>query len=371
MPPVAGFPDPLAFMDGRKVATREQWTGGRRRELGALFEHYMYGISPPLPVKATEEVGRARDFHGGAGTLREFSLDIGPAGAPKIALMLVLPKGGRAPVFLGLNFFGNHALVRDDSVALPLHAGKMRARGEQAGSWLIERTIERGYGVATFNYHDVDPDTDDFTNGIHPHYPAEYDWGAIAAWAWGLRRTVDFLLTVPGVDGKRIAAVGHSRQGKAALLAAAFDERMAMAIPSQAGCGGTAPSRGRVGETVRQINTVFPHWFNAEFKSFNDRVERLPFDQHCLVAMMAPRPVLLANAVEDQHANPAGQFEVLKAADPVYRFLGMDGLADREMPEPGLLSAGRLGYHIRPGEHFMGPEDWAVFLDYAGRWLRA
>ena len=105
--------------------------------------------------------------------------------------------------------------------------------------------------------------------------------------------------------------VGHSRLGKTALLAGAFDERIALVIPHQAGCGGSAPSRGKVGESVKQINNGFPHWFNGAFKEFNDQPDRLPFDQNCLVALVAPRPVLFSNAVEDTWANPEGQFEVL------------------------------------------------------------
>jgi hypothetical protein len=171
------------------------------------------------------------------------------------------------------------------------------------------------------------------------------------------------------LDSKRICVVGHSRLGKTALLAAALDERIALAIPSQAGCGGTAPSRGTVGESVKQINDRFPHWFNATFKRFNEKPDRLPFDQHGLVALVAPRPVLFTNAVEDSWANPAGQFEVLKAAEPVYRLLGAGGLDAKTMPEPGVLVDSVLGYYIRPGKHSMTRGDWKVFLDYADKRL--
>ena len=122
-------------------------------------------------------------------------------------------------------------------------------------------------------------------------------------------------------------------------------------------------------ESVQRINEGFPHWFNAEFKKFNGEPERLPFDQHCLVALCAPRPVLFSNAVEDQWANPSGQFEVLKAADPVYRFLGAGGLEAKELPPPGKLSDGKLGYYIREGTHSMTADDWKVFLDFADRHL--
>lgn len=118
---------------------------------------------------------------------------------------------------------------------------------------------------------------------------------------------------------------------------------------------------------MKQINDRFPHWFNGTFKEFNTQPERLPFDQNCLVALVAPRPVLFSNAVEDTWANPAGQFQVLQAADPVYRFLGVEGLTAKEMPEPGKLVSSRLGYYIRPGKHSMTTEDWQVFLEYADK----
>src|SRR5262249_7964393 len=184
------------------------------------------------------------------------------------------------------------------------------------------------------------------------------DWATIAAWAWGLMRGVDYLLTDKDIDGKRIAVVGHSRLGKTALLAAAFDDRIALSIPLQAGCGGTAPSRGKVGESVKAINTGFPHWFTGAFQDFNAKPGRLPFDQTCLVALCAPRPVLFANAVEDSWANPDGQFQVLKAADPVYRFLDAGGLDAKEMPPVNKLVDSKLGYFIRPGKHSMTRDDW-------------
>jgi hypothetical protein len=143
-----------------------------------------------------------------------------------------------------------------------------------------------------------------------------------------------------------------------------------MAIPLQAGCGGTAPSRGKIGESVKAINDHFPHWFDDTFKQFNEQPERLPFDQNCLVALVAPRPVLFSNASEDTWANPEGQFEMLRSADPVYRLLGADGLEAKQMPPLSTLVNSRLGYFIRPGKHSMTREDWSAFLDFADRHLK-
>jgi hypothetical protein len=383
------LPDPLRMFNGERVRTRGQWVNKRRPELKALFQHYMYGTMPAAPKKITATVRRVdRHFFGGKATKREVTIAFGPPRTPRLHLLLVVPNGRKkpAPVFLGLNFHGNHTLVKDRSVALPTawvpantpgarnHRATEPGRGTEVGVWCLEGAIDRGYAVATCYCGDIAPDHPGRADGVFPHYlkkgqkqPGPLDWGVIAAWAWGLQRAVDYLVTDKDIDRARIAVVGHSRLGKTALVAAAFDERIALALPHQAGCGGTAPSRGKVGESVKQINDRFPHWFNTEFKKFNGQPERLPFDQNCLVALVAPRPVLFTCAVADTWSNPEGQFQVLKAADPVYRFLKAGGLAAKSRPAPGRLIASRLGYYIRPGKHSMGKEDWKVFLEFADK----
>jgi hypothetical protein len=299
----------------------------------------MYGDAPEVtPIKAT--LLREETLFGEAALAREIRLHTGLLGP--ISLLHVFPRAAPHPVptFIGLNFEGNAAALR----------------GPKA--WNMEEAVRRGYGVATACYEELAPDRADapiYASGLR----------AISLWAWGMSRIADYLEADTGVAKERLMAVGHSRLGKTALLAAARDTRFALAIPHQSGCGGAAPSRTTVGETVERINTVFPHWFHAAFKQYNANPETLPFDQHGLVACVAPRPVLLTNAVEDTWANPEGQFEVLKAAEPVYRLLTGEGLATSERPEVGQWNAGRLGYWIRPGEHCMCPEDWRAFLDYA------
>jgi hypothetical protein len=219
------------------------------------------------------------------------------------------------------------------------------------------------------------------SDGIGPSFykpgsstAAADDAATIMLWAWGFHRVVDFLerSAKDVVDPKRIAVVGHSRNGKTALVAGAFDERIAVVIPLQAGCGGTAPSRtaDSRAESVKRINTSFPHWFCGNFKLFNDDTSKLPFDQHCLIALCAPRPVLLPNAEEDLWANPSGQFELLQAASPVYKLLGVDGLAAGARPEMNKLTDSPLGYFIRPGKHAMTRPDWEVFLTYCDKHLK-
>jgi hypothetical protein len=239
----------------------------------------------------------------------------------------------------------------------------------------VEQIIDRGYAFATFHSCDVKPDRPRAEEGIARYLPAQdehgraYDWATLRIWAWAASRVLDYLHTDAAVDARRCAVVGHSRMGKAALLAAAFDPRFALALVLQAGCGGSAPSRSSVGESVRQINLGFPHWFNAEFKRFGAEPARLPFDQHCLAALLAPRPLLFANAQEDTWANPLGQLAVLRAAEPVYQLLAAEGLAPLELPALGELGGGRLGYFLRGGTHSMTAEDWAAFLRFADAWL--
>jgi (4-O-methyl)-D-glucuronate---lignin esterase len=385
--PQAALPDPLVMLDGRRVTTPEQWFKERRPELKALFQHYMYGTIPPKPIHTSARVyGEYHDFLSGQATLKMVTIRTGPTNAPWIDLMLVVPnaRSGPAPVFLAMDFCGNHALTDDPRVPLARswlgngckgctnNTATAAARGSQAADWPLAEIVRRGYALAAFYSGDVDPDRKDVSEGIYAWLAAgdsarnnPTNRGTIAAWAWGFHRCVDYLVTEPAVDPHRIAALGHSRNGKTALLAAAFDERIAMAIPHQAGCGGSAPSRSKTGESVKAINDHFPHWFNAQFKQFNDAPERLPFDQNCLLALCAPRPVLFSAAEQDQWSNPAGQLQVLQAADSVYRFLGTEGLAVKELPPRRQLVTSRLGYYVREGKHSMTADDWAVFMNYA------
>ncbi len=377
LPKNPDLPNPLVMFDGTKVTTKEQWFDKRRPELKALFQHYMYGTIPPAKGVTAKILHEDPKAFAGKATLREVSL----SGMPghEFRLLIVVPNGRKAPVacFVGPNFSGNHTLADDPKVAVTsawLYGKEGKAteagRGMNKDTWNLEQSIDRGFAVATFYPGEVDPDRADVRGGIRPLLPKELETTSIACWAWAVHRCVDYLVTLKEeVDPKRIISVGHSRLGKTVLLAAAFDERIAMTIPLQAGCGGTAPSRGKIGESVKQINDRFPHWFNTNFKQFNEDTSRIPFDQHSLVALCAPRPVLFPNAKEDQWANPDGQFEVLKAADPVYRFLDAGGLDAKEVPPLGKLLDSKLGYFIRDGKHSMTLEDWRAFWEFAEKHL--
>lgn len=391
LPAKAEPPDPLVMLSGTRITTREQWETQRKPELRTLIQHYEYGMIP-LPPKKLEfrTLGENASALGGMATLREVAIRWDDRA--EFALLVVIPKKREKPVpcFVGLNFNGNHALVDDPLVRVPVSArAAAMARGKEIETWAIAQAIERGYAVAAFFNGEVVPDDKTLAperlRAFLPPGKSADDAEApatIACWAWGFMRAVDYLAQQPEIDGKRIAVVGHSRNGKTALLAAAMDERIALAIPSQAGCGGTAPCRVApelaalkgnqrpTAETIAVINTSFPHWFCGNFKAFNDAPEKLPFDQHALLALCAPRPVLVSNAAEDLWANPAGQFAMLRAADPAYRLVANEGCDAAEMPASNQLLKSRLGYFIRPGSHSMTKSDWAVWLEYADRWLK-
>jgi hypothetical protein len=382
--PAYTLADPLVFNNGTPVKSAKEWEK-RRIEILNMFENEVYGKTPAGKVKVSSVVLSENDKAcNGLAIRREIQLKFQKdAEIVTVNLLIYLPKSvKKAPIFLSYNFSGNHTVSADPEIAVPIswvpndassgitdHKSNEKMRGSNVSAWPVDAIVARGYGVATLYYGDVDPDFDDgFHNGINRLFAEKRDsssWGSIAAWAWGLSRVMDYLEKVKEADAKRVIVLGHSRQGKAALWAGVNDQRFAMVISNESGCGGAALSKRIYGETVGRINTSFPHWFCMNFRKYNNHEENLPVDQHELLALVAPRPLYVCSAEEDRWSDPKGEFLSCVAASPVYELLGKKGFPGKEFPELEHPVVGTIGYHIRPGKHAINSYDWNCFMNFA------
>ena len=375
------LPDPLVMADGTPVKDAAMWRKKRRPEILDLFAEQVYGQTPKTKIKLrTELLEIDKTAHNGLATRKQIRVWFGPnADAPSMDLLIYLPNNvkGRVPAFLGLNFNGNHTVQPDSEIrvtkswvrAKPNTASE-KDRGESASRWPVDMVLKRGYAVVTAYYGDIDPDFDDgFKNGVHTLFPRSEkpnEWGSLGAWAWGLSRAMDILEKEKEIDASKVVLHGHSRLGKATLWAGAQDERFAIVISNDSGEGGAALARRKFGETTARINTSFPHWFDGNFKQYNDKEDSLPVDQHMLLALIAPRPLYVDSALEDAWADPKGEFLGALGADPVYRLLGMPGLLIKEHPPVEKPSTGgTIGYHIRKGKHDVTDYDWTQWMNFA------
>ncbi|WKN42562.1 alpha/beta hydrolase family protein [Tunicatimonas pelagia] len=386
--PAYTLPNPLVFENGDAVKNQADWQQ-RRTEILQLFSSQVYGKTPSQSLDLrTKTLSTNQKVLGGKATRKEVRVFFTEQGTrPYMDILLFVPNGNNrpAPAFLGLNFYGNHTIHPDSSITLSDqwmranedfgivdHRATEASRGVRVPRWPVETIIDRGYALATVYCGDIDPDKNDFQDGVHPIFyqanqqePTNDEWGTIGAWAWGLSRALDHLQTEDAVNGDQIAVIGHSRLGKAALWAGAQDKRFAMVISNNSGCGGAALSRRAYGETVGRINHAFPHWFCDNFEQYNKNESSLPVDQHMLLALIAPRPLYVASAEEDEWADPKGEFLSAAHATPVYELLGKSGLPTTKFPPVDQPVTGTIGYHIRSGGHDINSYDWQQYLNFA------
>ncbi len=369
--------DPLEPTGSSRATTPEGWRSAVRPALRRLFEREVYG--PPVPtvpelrwrVVAEESL----EWGGSVGGVwrREVVLETGGGSGRRLLHGVVwLPRraGGRAPVFVGMHLF-------DTAAPAPVPARPREAGADAAATGLAvgRRILERGYALASLDIGDLAPDSlAQFRSGVlsaagfsRTGPTGDDEPGALAAWAWGLSRFLDYALQAPGLDGSRVIAIGHSRMGKAALWAGACDERFAAVISNNSGCGGAALNRRWFGETVGIITRAFPYWFGGRFRSYAGRESELAVDQHQLLALIAPRPLYVASAEADAWADPRGEYLALWHASPVWSLHGLPGLASSNSPPVDQPVGTVIRYHVRRGQHDLTDYDWDRYLDFADR----
>jgi hypothetical protein len=359
------LPDPLLASDRTRVTSVRDWWA-RRDELLDLFRSEVYGRRPGAarhPDGGFDVIEHDPSAMDGAATLKRVAVRTEHKGRQhSFEVIIFTPNAatGPVPVFLLLNNRGPENTDPTRAVKSPF--------------WPAEQVIADGYAIAALQVEDLAPDDPGtFTDGIIGLYerpktkrrPASA-WGALSAWGLGGSRALDYFETDADLDAGRAVVVGHSRGGKAALWAAAEDQRFAMAVSNDSGCGGAALSRRRFGETVAEINRNFPHWFCRAFHGYSDNEPALPVDQHELIALLAPRAVCVASADEDLWADPRGEFGSLAAASPVYAMWGHEEIEPSAMPAlDSPLNRGPRHYHIRRGGHDLTSQDWAYYTAMA------
>ena len=386
--PAYTLEDPLLMKDGSSVASVQDWFEKRRPELIALFEEHQFGKTPDISPELNYVTNEAHILAFGGKAVRKrvtvyFTSDLkGPA----MELLIYTPPdaSGPVPLLLNISFSANRATTGDPDIPFGFVWNNDRIRvpatdEARFGQLDVLPFIEAGFGVATVYYGDIEPDFEGGeVFGIRKHLvdpqmqerPSS-DWGAVAAWAWGLSRAMDYFEKDRDLDETRVAVSGFSRLGKAAVWAVARDQRFAMALPSCSGQGGAAISRREYGETIKLITHPdrFDYWFAPRYAEWGEDPGQSPVDAHLLLALIAPRPLLLQTGNTDKWSDPKGEFDAAVAVSPAYQFLGAEGLGISDVPETGNPVFGTIGFYMHEGGHGTYPEDWAQFLAFMKKHL--
>jgi hypothetical protein len=378
--------NPLLLNNGKIIKTKKDWFKKRRPELLSFFTAEVYGQAPGIPKKMTFKVTDKDTLAlNGIATRKQISvLFEGTEDGQKMSILMYTPNKikNKVPVFLGLNFHGNQAINADKNIEITTDWVKNKTegvidnkatdatRGIASKQWPLEMILKEGYGIATIYAGDIAPDfKEGYKTGVQTMFPELLNrpdnLSTMGAWAWGLSRAMDYLETDTAVNSDKVIVFGTSRLGKGALWAGATDDRFAMVISNESGAGGAKLYHHVYKEDIAQICRVFPHWFSNNFQKFNKKDTVLPFDQHLMMALIAPRPLLIASAKEAYVCDPYGEFLGALAVSPVYDFLGKDPLPIQSLPKENKPAFGIVGYYMRSGKHDIVLYDWEQFINFA------
>jgi hypothetical protein len=377
------LPDALILNNGKPVKDAKTWTNKRRPEIVEIFETQQYGRAPGRPADETFEVTeQGTPALEGTAIRKQATIYLTKDKTIAIHLLEYIPASAKKPVplLLSINFGAIQNAVDDPGIApaqmvwdAKTHSKIMPAKGG-FGRINVAPLLAAGIGVATFYYGDVAPDyPQGFPNSIQARYlktgqsyPAPDEWGTISAWAWGMSRVQDYLETDPAVDSKRVAIHGVSRLGKTVMWAGAHDQRFAAVIASCSGEGGAALSRRNSGETIAHLTAPsrYPYQFAVNYAKYGGFPDTAPMDANMLVALIAPRPLLLQTGTTDSWSDPKGEFLAAVAAGPVYKLLGKDPLDTDTWPEAKQPILHDLSYYMHEGGHGMVPTDWNIYVDF-------
>lgn len=343
------LPELLKFADGTAV-TKDN-IGKRRAEILDILQKEVYGYMPPVPDFVKGEVAYFNDKSAAAGFGIWKIVDITFAINGKsftFPTSIMMPKGVENPPLVVFSYFGENGFRE----YIP-----------------AEQIINSGVALAAFCYNDVTSDNADYADGMAAligERKADSDTAKIAMWAYAESRVLDYVLKTESVNTEKIAVAGHSRLGKTALVAGAFDERFTYVYSNSSGCAGAALARGNTGERTKYITDLAGQWFCKKYATYGEKEEEMPFDQHFLLAAIAPRKAYVASSQDDFWADPTSEHLCCCAASKMYEAYGIPGFVCEDIhPQPGdTFHDGNIAYHMRAGFHFFSMKDWSTFLEY-------
>ncbi len=381
------LPKLLRSNTGQKITHAGEWERVRRPEILQMLEEQLYGLAPSVTVNFPSDVTNSRDkFMNGKASMKEITIHLTYEGKSlDLNMLLFLPNKikDNIPVIIGLNEYGNHTVFPEETFSVPKgwvpndenfgitnNTASKLSRGIMVERWPILNMINRGYGIALIYCGDIDPDFDDgFKNGAHAFLPSiegDKAWGSIAAWSWGIRQVIEYFRYLPEVNRNNVILAGNGPLGTAVLWAAALDNRVGLVIAQNTGIDGASLSNRQFGATINNTLAAHPHWFAKNFQQYAGKEKNLPFDQHFLLSLVAPRPIYLSNTFDATDADPTGTIETATKTNNIYLLYDRLGMEQKEFPATTTVNHdGYVAYHIRNGKPSFTIYDWERFLDYA------